>query len=395
MSRFHSYLNSASGILHSYRGEQPFSIFLKTFFSQHKKYGSNDRKQITNLCYCYFRLGHALQQLPTEERLVAGLFLCEQRPQELLENIKPDWNEMIALPPDEKLPMLNFTLGDIFPWQDEMSEEMDKNEFASSFLVQPDLFLRLRPDQEEVVKQKLQQAKISFNEINHHCLSLENAVQADKLLELDKEAVIQDYNSQRVGEFLICAQHSATSLQLPAGPFSVYDCCAASGGKSILAYDVLENIYLTVSDVRKPILVNLDQRFQRAGIKNYTAFVEDLSILKNKPGNTKHQIYNLVICDAPCTGSGTWSRTPEQLYYFRKERIDYYSNLQKNILENVAPLVLAGGHLLYITCSVFKKENEEVVQFLEQEFNLKLEKKELLKGYDKKADTLFAALLRR
>ena len=377
------------------------SIFLKSFFSQNKKYGSNDRKQISNLCYCYFRLGHALQQLPTEERLVAGLFLCEQRPQELLENIKPEWNELIALPPDEKLGMLNFTLGDIFPWQDEMSEEVDKNEFASSFLVQPDLFLRLRPGQEQVVKQKLQLTNISFNEINHHCLSLENALQVDKLIELDKEAVIQDYNSQRMEEFLTpstplgTAQNSSTPLQLHAGPFSVYDCCAGSGGKSILAYDILKNIHLTVSDIRKPILVNLEQRFQRAGIKNYTAFVEDLSILKNKPGNIKHQIFDLVICDAPCTGSGTWGRTPEQLYYFRKERIDYYSNLQKNILENVIHLVRAGGHLLYVTCSVFKKENEEVVHFLEQEFNLKLEKKELLKGYDKKADTLFVALLQK
>jgi 16S rRNA (cytosine967-C5)-methyltransferase len=49
--------------------------------------------------------------------------------------------------------------------------------------------------------------------------------------------------------------------------------------------------------------------------------------------------------------------------------------------------------LLYITCSVFKKENEEVVELIKKQFDLKVEKMELIKGYDKKADTLFAALL--
>jgi 16S rRNA (cytosine967-C5)-methyltransferase len=56
-------------------------------------------------------------------------------------------------------------------------------------------------------------------------------------------------------------------------------------------------------------------------------------------------------------------------------------------------MVKKGGYLLYITCSVFKKENEEVIEYLERDFNLKVQKMELLKGYDKKADSLFAALL--
>ena len=47
---------------------------------------------------------------------------------------------------------------------------------------------------------------------------------------------------------------------------------------------------------------------------------------------------------------------------------------------------------MYITCSVFKKENEEVVDFIQQQHGLKLQEKKLLKGYDEKADTLFAAL---
>jgi 16S rRNA (cytosine967-C5)-methyltransferase len=54
-----------------------------------------------------------------------------------------------------------------------------------------------------------------------------------------------------------------------------------------------------------------------------------------------------------------------------------------------------GGYLLYITCSVFKKENEEAVNFVKEKFHLQLVKMELQKGYDKKADTMFAALLQK
>ena len=339
--------------------------------------------------------------------------------------IKPEWNELIALPPDQKATILKFFIEDIFPWRGELSEGVESKNFSISFLIQPDLFLRLRPGKEEVVKQKLHLASFAFNEIHPTCLSLENALQAEQVVELDKEAVVQDYNSQRVGEFLDAVRNSfKTTLQLTTGscgrsgqvPLTVYDCCAASGGKSILAFDVLGNIHLTVSDIRESILFNLRKRFERAGIKNYSAFVADLAS-SNKSGTSnllghrsffncrsfnegsseggKLETFDIVICDAPCTGSGTWSRTPERMYYFNPERIDYYSNLQKNILENVVPLVKEGGHLLYITCSVFKKENDEVVEFLEKEFKLKMEKKELLKGYDKKADTLFAALLQR
>ena len=101
--------------------------------------------------------------------------------------------------------------------------------------------------------------------------------------------------------------------------------------------------------------------------------------------------FDLIIFDAPCTGSGTWSRTPEQLYYFKDEKIDDYSTLQKKMLANIIPHLKEGGSLLYITCSVFKKENEEIVDFIKENFHLQLKKMEILKGYDKNADSMFAA----
>ena len=153
-------------------------------------------------------------------------------------------------------------------------------------------------------------------------------------------------------------------------------------------------IELIASDIRESIIANLKKRFQKAGIRKYESFVIDLT-----KDSTEHSIINIqpsiIIADVPCSGSGTWGRTPEQLYYFDEKRIDQYATLQKKIVSNVIPHLKQNGYLIYITCSVFRKENEEVVNFIREKFNLEIIRMELLNGYDEKADTMFAALLKR
>jgi 16S rRNA (cytosine967-C5)-methyltransferase len=149
-------------------------------------------------------------------------------------------------------------------------------------------------------------------------------------------------------------------------------------------------IKLTVSDNRESIIQNLKKRFIRAGIKDYTWFVEDLT-LDNKvtpPGAP----FSLVVADVPCTGSGTWGRTPEQLYFFDETKIEYYTSLQRRIISNVIKQVEPGGYFLYITCSVFSNENEKMAEYIIEQNKFELVSIKMLKGYENKADTLFAAL---
>ena len=61
------------------------------------------------------------------------------------------------------------------------------------------------------------------------------------------------------------------------------------------------------------------------------------------------------------------------------------------IVANAIPHLQKDGIFIYITCSVFKKENEEIVNFIKEKFHLRLVQMELLKGYDKKADSMFTA----
>lgn len=396
MSRFFSYLNSAKEILSVYKGEEPFALFVKRYFAQYNKFGSKDRKQISHLCYCYFRLGKAappppeggIKKTPFDitDKILTGLFLCSPESNEVLNALKPEWNDKVSLSLAQKCSILNvqWSMFNVFPWKDELSGDIDHEKFCESFLIQPDLFIRIRPHHAESVLLKLDKAGVEYEFISSFTVRLPNSFKADQYFDLDREVVIQDYSSQRVAEFLPVR---------PGLSDRVWDCCAASGGKSIMIYDFNPNIELAVSDIRESILINLKKRFAEAGIKRYKSFVADLSSQSPLPGRHSHE--DLIICDAPCTGSGTWSRTPEQLYFFNLKTIEQFSHLQRKIVSNIIPQLKNGGHLLYITCSVFKKENEEIVEFIKSEFGLKLIRLELLKGYDKKADTMFAALFQK
>ena len=330
----------------------------------------------------------------TEEKILTGLFLCSDKSNEILASLKPDWDNKCNLPLVEKLLIINssFLIPEVFPWKDELSEEIDHEKFCRSFFIQPDLFLRLRPEKEKMVTQKLERAGIDFKMISETCLALPNASKIDEVVELDKEAVIQDHNSQETGKLITGALTSS-----PNDKQSVWDCCAGSGGKSVMIYDIDPRIELTVSDIRESIIINLKKRFEKAGVKNYKSFVTDLTTSNFNPDSYRDQTSNfeLIIADVPCSGSGTWSRTPEQLYFFEQSGIGRYAALQKKIVSNAIPHLKPGGSFIYITCSVFKKENEEVVTFIKETFPLKLKQMELLKGYDKKADSMFVALFEK
>ncbi|MFT3910572.1 MAG: Fmu (Sun) domain-containing protein [Ferruginibacter sp.] len=386
MSRFHSYISSATRIIETYDGAKPLMYHLKNFFSAEKKYGSRDRKTITSLCYGYFRIGHALKNASIEDRILTGLFLSENKSNDMLALLRPNWNEQSLLPVMDKLSLLEINHADIFPFSKQVGDDVDKAAFSISFLKQPDLYLRIRPGKEKQVFDKLNDASIPFQTVNESCLEFSNNTSLDSILKINKEAVIQDTNSQRVLDFLKKDPDFFTGK----GKINAWDCCAASGGKSILLYDVLKGqVRLTVSDIRENILLNLVKRFQEAGVNIHKKFIADLSKESSLPAT---DLFSLILCDAPCTGSGTWSRTPEQLFYFDESSIDLFAEKQKKIVSNIIPHIEPGGLLFYITCSVFKKENEEVVDFINEKFQLRLLQMQYLKGYEQRADTMFVAV---
>lgn len=369
----------------------PFSIFIKQFFSKEKKYGSKDRKQIASLCYSYFRVGHALQKQLSEENLLAAFFIVNTEPSLLIQNLKPEWNERINNPIEEKIQLTGAacSIENIFPFTALLNDTINIDSFCRSFITQPGLFVRIRPKNKKSVIEKIKASGIDYVLLNDgNSAAFSPGINIENFLLPDKEAVIQDYNSQQVLNYI--KENNFPSNEKET---AVWDCCAASGGKSILIYDLLnEKIKLTVSDIRQSIMTNLQQRFKNAGIKNYQHFIADIS---NDTKTFPASNYDIIICDAPCTGSGTWSRTPEQLYFFNPASVDEYATRQKKIAANVLPHLKTNGLFFYITCSVFKKENEDVVEYISKQPGMELIEMRNLFGYEMKADSMFVAVFRK
>ncbi|MRG47384.1 RsmB/NOP family class I SAM-dependent RNA methyltransferase [Chitinophaga sp. SYP-B3965] len=378
MTRWENYIIAAEKIITGYNGSLPLHHYLKTFFKAHPHMGSRDRRRIQQLVYHYFRLGHWQRALPVKERILLGTLLCEQAPDELLSFFKPEWDTGASF--DDKLAFLKllWNAAEAFPFASHLSTGIDPEKFTRSFLQQPKLFLRARPGKLPAIL-RLLEGNYNYEQIGANTIALPNGTKTELIFPDKSWYEIQDLSSQETG------------LRFhPKAGEHWWDCCAASGGKSILLHDLQPAVNLFASDVRASILENLRKRFAEAGLKNYTSKVLDLTA-----PSLKLPQFSGIILDAPCSGSGTWGRTPESSTFFKEAQIGEYAALQKKIARNVAPFLAPGGTLIYITCSVFKEENEDAVAFLEKECGLKIEESGIISGYERNADTMFVAVAKK
>jgi len=378
-------LKTFQRLLEEYPAETPLSKFLPGFYRQNKQMGSTDRKVASRLIYNYFRLGNALADLPSEDRLIVAEFLCNTQVNSFIQHFKPEWALCIGFGLDEKLILVkttykDFKLEDVFPWANQISAGIDKEAFLKSFFTQPDLFIHVHNGYDHLVKAELNKAEVAFKDEGNGCFALPNGTRLETIFPTQHWFEVQDYSSQQTANYF-----------KPNKWDQWWDACAASGGKSLLLHEHEPNIKLVVSDIRESILANLDERFQQAGLRKYQKKLLDLT---QNPDQEMHDYaFDGIILDAPCSGSGTWGRTPEMIAQFHPSKIEFFQRLQKAIAANVARFIKPGKPLIYITCSAFKGENEDVVNYLVKELGLKLEEQTVLIGYENKADTMFVARL--
>jgi 16S rRNA (cytosine967-C5)-methyltransferase len=139
----------------------------------------------------------------------------------------------------------------------------------------------------------------------------------------------------------------------------VADVCAGGGGKSLALAALMENKgQIFAHDVDGARLAPLRERLERAGARN---------VQIRAPMRTKDALADLrermdvVLVDAPCTGSGTWRRSPDSKWRLRPNALARRLEEQRQALALAAPLVKPGGRLAYVTCSVLPEENEDQV----------------------------------
>lgn len=171
-------------------------------------------------------------------------------------------------------------------------------------------------------------------------------------------------NSTAYGSGLVELQDASSQAAIASLPLRdgmrVLDYCAGGGGKVLAMAALAEGRYFA-HDIDAGRMRDLPARAARAGAK--------VTIL---PPGTASGRYDLVLVDAPCSGSGTWRRTPDAKWRLTRDRLNELIGVQREILEQAAALLAPGGVLAYMTCSLLKAENIAQVEWVAQRFSCTL-----------------------
>jgi 16S rRNA (cytosine967-C5)-methyltransferase len=147
-------------------------------------------------------------------------------------------------------------------------------------------------------------------------------------------------------------------------PGRIWDCCAAPGGKTLVLAARLPEAELLATDVSPRRLAQMQARLRRfpyaAKIRTQVA---DANQLPDSAGQ-----FDLILCDVPCSGTGTLGRNPEIRTRLRPEEFPRQAERQRAILDRALRRLAPGGRLVYSTCSLEPEENEQVVANLASRF---------------------------
>ena len=135
----------------------------------------------------------------------------------------------------------------------------------------------------------------------------------------------------------------------------VVDLCAGAGGKTLALAAMMQNkgqVFATDDDKRR--LAPIHDRLTRSGARNV-----QVRTPKSVGGELDDLIgrCDLVLIDAPCTGTGSWRRNPDAKWRMRPGALEQRQKEQAEILDRAVPLLKAGGRIAYVTCSVLDEEN--------------------------------------
>ncbi len=176
---------------------------------------------------------------------------------------------------------------------------------------------------------------------------------------LESAAGITEMEDFREGRFYIqdiAARLAAMAADARPG-MTVLDACAAPGGKSVACAMAMENRGRVIScDIHEKKLRLIEENAGRLGI----SIIETLAMDARTPYDGLKDVADIVIADVPCSGLGVIRRKPE-IRRKPQGELERLPEIQREILNGLAPYVKPGGVLLYSTCTIRKQENEETV----------------------------------
>ena len=185
------------------------------------------------------------------------------------------------------------------------------------------------------------------------------------------------------------ASQKAVSVLNPTADSSVLDMCAAPGGKSFTMALLMQNKGEIVSCDLYPQRVELiEKSAKRLGLSIIKTKVSDATVYNEDLGE-----FDYILCDAPCSGLGVIRRKPD-IKYKAFDEFDSLCEIQSKILNNAVKYLKKGGKLLYSTCTLRKKENEDIVNaFLNENKDFKCEYSHTFMPHTDGTDGFYCALL--
>lgn len=171
------------------------------------------------------------------------------------------------------------------------------------------------------------------------------------------------YVQEASGMFI---EHCMRTLSESNSPVKVLDLCAAPGGKSTLIQSIISiNSLLVSNEVIKTRVNILEENMIKWGGSNVV-------VTNNDPKHFARleNFFDVMLVDAPCSGSGLFRRDPAAIDEWSPESVEMCSLRQQRILTDALPCLNKGGMLIYSTCSYSEEENEEVCDWLLDNFDL-------------------------
>jgi 16S rRNA (cytosine967-C5)-methyltransferase len=389
-----AWIRKASDLLDRYKGDVPFHHNLKGAFSADTRMGSRDRRMVRAFCYALLRCRSCFDNLSNEQTALAALFLTQPEVYDRISSLQHGFligrvNDNAPADIEERINTLTksgiqVSEDSLFAEGVSLSEGIILSTLRRHQLLPLPVWLRVRRGKLIEVKGRLEKAGFNYrvSDLSPNAIALppQTELATTGIIE-DGLAEVQDIGSQLTLSYSDCTWQGHW-----------LDAFAGAGGKSLLLLDEHPGISLSVSDLRKSALQNLESRFKRQGFKPVSITETDYTSANNYFGT---EAFDGIIADVPCTGSGTWARTPEDRLRFEEKSVEKYYERQKTVCIHLLRYLKPGGFFIYITCSVFRDENESVVSYLEDTGGLQKIRSVMLDGAKLGGDYLFSALLKK
>lgn len=333
---------------------------VKQRFMSGKRYlGSKDKKVISGVFFFFLRHKLALDELTIEDIFFLA-FLNEIDVTDSVNKIfkNDEFNSYIyGLVNSEKIvsDFAKFSATDFFPETFIKNIDLDEDSLlslASALNKEATTDLRIIRDR-DLIEEELKSYDIPYE---YNIL--------DDCLKLSKNINFNTYMSYKSGSFEVQDEGSQliSILLDPKPDEDILDYCSGGGGKTIHIAELADDrALIDATDINIKRLKETDRRVSLHGLSSVLIlYIEDI--------DSDEKQYDKVLIDAPCSGSGTVRRAPEIRYSITDELIDSYTKLQIEIVAKCYDKIATGGELIYSTCSLFKKENDNVISNIISQF---------------------------